>query len=163
MFLFFNNIVQNLSTLVELFTKRDVDGLPCIMKAISTQSVSCIELLLKRLKELNIDHVDKMNALQTPKNGNVFHIAAQVVKNEEIINIMSDYEMMDELADRPDNQGTTPLIVACKCENHLVARMLVEKKRAKIDHLDSNNNSPIYLATVAGSFQMLKLLLKGKS
>ena len=163
MFLFFNNIVQNPSTLVELFTKRDVDGLPCIMKAISTQSVCCIELLLERLQDLNIDNVDKMNALQTPKNGNVFHIAAQVVKNEEIINIMSRYEMMNELADRPDNQGTTPLIVACKCKNHLVARMLVEKKRAKIDHLDSNNNSPIYLATVTGSFQMLKLLLKGKS
>lgn len=160
MFLFFNNIVQNPSTLVELFTKPDVNGLPCIMKAISTQSVSCIELLLERLQDL--DNVDQMNALQTPKNGNVFHVAAQVVKNEEIINIMRRYKMMDELADRPDNQGTTPLIVACKCENLLVARMLVEKK-AKIDHLDSEHNSPIYLATVAGSFQMLKLLLQGKS
>ena len=160
------SFIEESSTLIELFTKPDINGLPCIMKAISRQSLPCIEPLLKKLQKLDFSshNIDKMDALQTRNKENIFHIAAQMVKKEEIINIMCNYRMMDELADRPDSKGRTPLIVACQHQNHLMARKLVLEKKAKIDHVDNDKNSPIYLATITGSVQMLKYFLEeGKS
>lgn len=154
------------STLVKLFTTPDMNGLPCIMNAISRQSLPCIEPLLKKLQDLDFSsyNIDKMDAIQTRNRKNVFHIAAQMVRKEEIINIMCNYRMMDNLADSPDSSGTTPLIVACQYKNHLMARMLVLEKKAKIDHVDNHKNSPIYMATINGSGETLKCFLKkGKS
>ena len=161
-FLSFNN-TEGENTLVEIFTRRDRNGKPCLMIAIARQSMSCIGPLLEKLENLDFDsyNIDKMKALESDEKKNILHVAAEMLTNAEAVNTIdtySSYSIMEELADRPDNNGTTPLIVACKHQNHLMARRLIGYG-AKIDHIDNDNNSPIYLATSTGSAETLHFFL----
>jgi ankyrin repeat protein len=130
------------------------------MKAIIRQSLSCIGPLLDHLEKLDFDSFNmvKMDALQSDDKKNILHVAAQVVRDTEVINILDIFPIMEQLADSTDKNGTTPLIVACQHQNHLLARRLVCFK-AKIDHIDDNGYSPIYWAAACGSAEMLKFFL----
>lgn len=75
------------------------------------------------------------------------------MKSIEIFSVLKE-----ELADKPDKRGTTPLIVACRYNNHVMARTLVSWK-AKIDHVDVDGYSPMYWAIASGSAEILKLFL----
>ena len=150
------------STLVKLLTWPDTNDRPCIMKAVTSQSLNCIRPLLEHLKTLNFDlfGMNKMDALQSQCDGkNILHVAAQMVRlDQEIINAIDIDLIMNELADNEDRNGTTPLIVACQYQNDFMAQRLVSV-RARIDHVDHDGNSPIYLAAARGSDETLKLFL----
>ena len=66
------------------------------------------------------------------------------------------YEMSDAIGEKTGN--TTSLIVACRYRNNFVAKSLVSAG-ARIDHVDHNGDSPIYLAAARGSDETLKLFL----
>ena len=127
------------------------------MKAITRQSLSCIGPLLDHLEKLDFDSFNmvKMDALQSDDKKNILHVAAQEVRDPDILDI---FPIMEQLADSADKNGTTPLIVACQHQNHLLAQRLVEYK-AKIDHIDDHGYSPIYWAAACGSAEILKLFL----
>ncbi|CAB4020012.1 transient receptor potential cation channel subfamily A member 1-like, partial [Paramuricea clavata] len=151
------------STLVKLLTWPDTNGRPCIMQAITRQSLNCIRPLLEHLKTLDFYSfgMNKMDALQSQCDGkNILHVAAQMVRlDQEIINAIDIDLIMNGLADNEDINGTTPLIVACQYKNDFVAQRLVSA-RARIDHVDHNGDSPIYLAAARGSDETLKLFLR---
>ncbi len=148
-------------TVAKLLTMRDMNGLPCIMKAITRQSLSCIRPLLEHVEKLDFNsfHMNKLDALQSDDKKNILHVAAQLVRDKEIINTMENSPVMKQLADGPDSTGTTPLIVACKHQNHLMAQSLVSRFKAKIDHVDNEGYSPIYWTVVSGSAETLKFFL----
>ena len=130
------------------------------MRAITRQSLSCIRILLDKIHELKFDNFgkNKLDALVSRDKKNILHVAAQIVGDKEIIDSLDHYSAMDELADRKDCKDRTPLIIACRHQNHLMARMLV-KKNAKIDSIDKDKCSPIYWAASTGSSETLKFLL----
>ena len=131
------------------------------MQAISRQSLNCIRPLLEHLETLDFDFfgMKRIQALQSRKyeRKNILHVAAQMVRlDQEIINAIDIDLIMNELADKEDRNGTTPLIVACQYQNDFMAQRLVSA-RARIDHVDHNGDSPIYLAAARGSDETLKL------
>lgn len=153
------SLSESRGTLVELLTRRDNNGLPCIMKAITRQSLSCIALLLDSLQSSSMEfsETEKMAALQSHNKRNILHAAAQLVRpDEEILNTIQKYSILKELVDSPDNNGTTPLIVASQFKNDSIALWLV-KNNAKIDHIDQSGYSPMYWVIANGNSQMLKL------
>ncbi|XP_028402404.1 ankyrin repeat domain-containing protein 50-like [Dendronephthya gigantea] len=147
---------EEFHTLVKLLTKRDANGLPCVMRAI--MRLSCIQILLDCINGFP-DHEDKMMALQSIDGRNVFHFAAQEVRNHELIkSIETSCPLKKELVDDPDDCGTTPLMLACHFNNHAMVRTLV-RLGAKIDHVNKDGYSPIYRVTASGSAEILQLFL----
>ena len=146
----------------KLLVLRDKDGLPCLIKALKRQSLDCIEPLLQRFNNLlpvfDKNGINKLDALMSNNLKNLFHIGAEIATDRDIIDAIEMCPLKEKIADMTDPCGATPLIVACQRQNHQMAVLLVSYK-AKIDHVDNQGYSPIYLAAANGCADLLKMFL----
>ena len=141
---------------------QDQMGMNCLMKAVTRQSLQCINSLLCRFETLlpvfHANNVDKLEALRSKDGRNIFHLAAKILNGREIMDELDMCQLKELIADLPDGKGETPFITACKSGNRLMAVRLVSYG-AKIDHVDKDGFSPIYLVALAGSAETLNFFL----
>ena len=145
---------------------KDKDGLTCLTKAVTRQSLECINSLLLRFKSLSpvfeSTNTDNLEALQSRDGRNIFHLAAETLNGHEIINIIEKCHLKQHIFDKADKKGVTPLITACKKGNRPMAIWLLSNG-AKVDRVDNEGYSPIYLVALSSVADTLNLFLENGS
>ena len=140
----------------KLLVMEDDDGLPCLMKAITQQSFECLKLLLKRFK-----NTERLGGLEAKNKTNLFHVAAEFVNQKEIMDYLLEHcPLKKQIVNKEDQNGVTPLLVACQTRNVITMNRLVEEPAVKIDHIDKHGNSPINYVAKSGCAEILTLFLK---
>ena len=151
----------------KLFVLTNEEGLPCLIKAVERQSLDCAKPLFERFEKLlpvfDEIGIDKFDAIKSKDKKSLFHFGAEFATHRAIIDALKLCPLKEEIAHMKDCNDSTPLIVACERKNYEMAAFLVSCK-AKIDHVDKQGNSPIYLAAMNGCSEILKILLdRGRS
>ena len=149
----------------KLLVMEDDEGLSCLMKAITRQSFGCLKLLLERFINTRPSfanyNIKPLGGLEAKNETNLFHVAAEFVNQKEIIDYLLEHcPSKEEIVNKEDQNGVTPLLVACQTRNVITMNRLVEEPAVKIDHIDKHGNSPINYVAKSGCAEILTLFLK---
>ena len=149
----------------KLLVMEDDEGLSCLMKAITRQSFGCLKLLLERFISTRPSfanyNIKPLGGLEAKNETNLFHVAAEFVNQKEIIDYLLEHcPSKEEIVNKEDQNGVTPLLVACQTRNVITMNRLVEEPAVKIDHIDKHGNSPINYVAKSECAETLTLFLE---
>ena len=154
-----------------------------ILEAVEFNSLKCLEQLLKIyddllsklppesmeemiLPELDIELRHRRYGLNWPADdlpkGTPLHLIASRRSALRAMKLVANNpNVMKQLANKPDSEGSTPLLIAAKAGNVKVAVCLMESIKDKhvIIQKNSKKESPIYFAALNGETDLIKVML----
>ncbi|XP_042496827.1 protein ACCELERATED CELL DEATH 6-like [Macadamia integrifolia] len=139
------------------------DGRTPLHAAIGKKHKSCIDILLKKKKEL-IRTKDKDGRTPLYYASSLGHSEeARFILVEEIKDTSIAHQKDNHIAHQKDNQGLYPIHIAAKRDNLDIIKAIVDYLPGAIKTLNNEDQNVIHLAAKSGSEKLVSYMLHPKS
>ena len=87
------------------------------------------------------------------------HVLASKLTSTQAMRVLENSKFLKHFSDIPDSQGSTPLLLAIKCNNMEVVQRLLPAK-PDVNKLNRHNECPIYVAALNDHADVISEILK---
>ena len=140
-----------------------------IMEAVEHNSLKCLDFLLKKYEENPISTENDVERFhrryglsswpvnERPKE-TALHVLATKHTSTQAMEVLENSKFLHDFSDIQDSDGSTPLLLAIKCNNIEVVKRLLPTK-PDINKRNRHNETPIYIAALNDHAYVIKEIL----
>ena len=144
-----------------------------MIEAVELNSLKCLEVLCELYEDSPISSENDVELLhrryglsfwpvhERPKESALHVLAGKFCSIKAMEVLERRPRFLDDFADVQDGHGSTPLLLAIKCNNiEVVKRLLLAKPKPEVDKKNHHDETPIHVAALNGHADVLREILK---
>ena len=141
-----------------------------ILEAVELNSLKCLDVFCEMYEKNPISQESDVELFhrryglsfwplnERPKE-TALHVLASKLTSTQAVKVIKDSKFLKDFSDIPDSHGSTPLLLAIKCNNMEVVQRLLTAKPDVNQKNNRLNESPIYVAALNDHADILKEIL----
>ena len=141
-----------------------------ILEAVELNSLNCLDVFCEMYEKNPISQESDVELFhrryglsfwplnERPKE-TALHVLASKLTSTQAMKVIKDSKFLKDFSDIPDSHGSTPLLLAIKCNNMEVVQRLLTAKPDVNQKNNRLNESPIYVAALNDHADILKEIL----